>query len=389
MSMAEYILALDQGTTNSRAILFDRGGDILAAASQEFKQYFPQPGWVEHDAEEIWRSQLAVAERALAEGKVQGRELAAVAITNQRETVVAWERKTGLPIHRAIVWQCRRTAPLCDRIRQDGFEQMLHQKTGLVVDAYFSATKIAWLLENVAHARQSAERGQLCCGTIDSWLIWRLTQGCVHATDVSNASRTMLFNLGSLSWDEEILRYFRIPASLLPEVKPSSGFFGETKLFGSTVPITGVAGDQQASLFGHQCFQPGSAKNTYGTGCFLLMNTGSEIVRSQSGLVTTVGWSRAGQTTYALEGSVFVAGAALQWLRDEVGLLRDAAESELMALAVDNNHGVYFVPAFVVLGAPLGPLRSRDDRWAHARSQPQPYCQSSAGIHGLSDPRGG
>jgi len=350
--MPKYMLALDQGTTSSRAILFDREGNARASASQEFKQHYPQPGWVEHDAEEIWESQRAVAERVLAEAKAGPGDLAAIGITNQRETVVLWERATGKPLHRAIVWQCRRTAPMCDRIKQEGFDRTIREKTGLVTDAYFSGTKIAWLLENVPGARERAARGELACGTIDAWLIWNLTRGRTHATDVSNASRTLLFNLRSLAWDEEILRYFRIPASLLPTVHSSSEVLGQTDLFGGMIPIAGVAGDQQASLFGHQCFKRGTVKNTYGTGCFLLMNTGSEIPHSDSGLLATVAWARNGQTVYALEGSVFIAGAAIQWLRDEMKLIRDTAESESLARAVEDTGGVYFVPAFVGLGAP-------------------------------------
>ena len=350
--MPRYILALDQGTTSSRAILFDREGSARVLASQEFKQHYPQPGWVEHDAKEIWESQRTVAERALAEANAGPGDLAAIGITNQRETVVLWDRATGRPLHRAIVWQCRRTAAMCDRIKQEGFDRTIRQKTGLVTDAYFSGTKIAWLLENVPGARERAARGELACGTVDAWLIWNLTGGRIHATDVSNASRTLLFNLRSLTWDEEILDYFHIPAALLPEVKSSSGVLGETDLFGGSVPIAGVAGDQQAALFGQQCFQRGMVKNTYGTGCFLLMNTGSEIPRSDSGLLATIAWARGSQTAYALEGSVFIAGAAIQWLRDEMKLIQDAAESEHMAGAVEGTGGVYFVPAFVGLGAP-------------------------------------
>jgi len=350
--MPRYILALDQGTTSSRAILFDREGSARVLASQEFKQHYPQPGWVEHDAKEIWESQRTVAERALAEANAGPGDLAAIGITNQRETVVLWDRATGRPLHRAIVWQCRRTAAMCDRIKQEGFDRTIRQKTGLVTDAYFSGTKIAWLLENVPGARERAARGELACGTVDAWLIWNLTGGRIHATDVSNASRTLLFNLRSLTWDEEILDYFHIPAALLPEVKSSSGVLGETDLFGGSVPIAGVAGDQQAALFGQQCFQRGMVKNTYGTGCFLLMNTGSEIPRSDSGLLATIAWGRGSQTAYALEGSVFIAGAAIQWLRDEMKLIQDAAESEHMAGAVEGTGGVYFVPAFVGLGAP-------------------------------------
>ena len=350
--MSKYILALDQGTTSSRAILFDHQGNVSANASQEFKQYYPQPGWVEHDAEEIWRSQLNVAHKVLAASGASPEDIAAIGITNQRETVVLWDRETGYPLHHAIVWQCRRTATRCDEIRRQGFDTTLREKTGLVTDAYFSGTKIAWLLDHVPAARERAERGELACGTIDTWLIWKLTRGRIHATDVSNASRTLLFNLYTLAWDEDILRYFGIPASLLPEVKSSSAVFGETVLFGGKIPLTGVAGDQQASLFGHQCFRRGNVKNTYGTGCFLLMNTGSAAPNSQSGLLSTVAWRRDGATTYALEGSVFIAGAALQWLRDELRVIQDAAESEAMALATPDTGGVYFVPAFVGLGAP-------------------------------------
>src|SRR6266567_2006379 len=307
MTTPKYILALDQGTTSSRAMLFDDGGSICASANREFKQYYPQPGWVEHDAEEIWDSQLAVAEQVLAkgpDGKVSVKEIAAIGITNQRETVLLWDRATGKPLHHAIVWQCRRTAAMCDRIRREGFDRTLREKTGLVTDAYFSGTKIAWLLENVPGAREQGERGKLACGNIDAWLIWKLTGGRTHATDVSNASRTLLFNINSLDWDDEILSYFGVPRKLLPEVKSSSEVLGEAALFGGQAPIAGVAGDQQASLFGHQCFRRGNVKNTYGTGCFLLMNTGRDVPRSESGLVSTVAWRRAGATTYALEGSV-------------------------------------------------------------------------------------
>ncbi|MGH9432843.1 MAG: glycerol kinase GlpK [Terriglobia bacterium] len=350
--MARYVLALDQGTTSSRAILFDRSGNAAASAAQEFKQHYPQAGWVEHDAEEIWASQRAVALRALAQAKARAADVHAIGITNQRETVVLWERRTSRPVYPAIVWQCRRTAAACDQIRRQGFDRILREKTGLVADAYFSATKIAWLLENVPGARERAERGDLACGTIDTWLLWKLTTGRVHATDVSNASRTMLFNLRTLAWDDEILRYFRIPRSILPEVKSSSEVFGETDLLGGSTPVAGVAGDQQASLFGHRCFGRGDTKNTYGTGCFLLMNTGAEVCQSNSGLISTVAWQRNGETRFALEGSIFIAGAAIQWLRDEMAILPDAEASEAMAQAVSDNGGVYFVPAFVGLGAP-------------------------------------
>ncbi len=349
-----YILALDQGTTSSRALLVDQAGKVVASANREFRQYYPQPAWVEHDAEEIWQSQWGVAEEVLRKAHVEPQQVAAIGITNQRETVVLWDRETSKPLYHAIVWQCRRTAPDCDRIRREGYDRLLREKTGLVVDAYFSATKIAWLLETVPNARSLAERGKLACGTVDSWLIWKLTQGRVHATDVSNASRTLLFNIHSLAWDDEILRYFRIPASLLPEVRPSSSVLGETALFGGPhrIPIAGVAGDQQASLFGHRCFKPGDVKNTYGTGCFLLMNTGSQIPVSQTGLVSTVAWQRDGAVSYALEGSIFIAGAAIQWLRDELQIIRTAADTEAMALETPDAGGVYFVTAFVGLGAP-------------------------------------
>ncbi len=350
--MPKYILALDQGTTSSRAMLFDHAGNVCAASQQEFKQHYPQPGWVEHDAQEIWQSQRAVSEKVLESAKACAEDVFAIGITNQRETVVIWDRATGKPIHHAIVWQCRRTAAMCDRIRAEGFDKTLREKTGLVTDAYFSGTKIAWLLENVPGARERAERGELACGTIDAWLIWNLTRGRSHVTDVSNASRTLLFNLQSLGWDDEILRYFRIPRSLLPEVKSSSEVMGETELFGGCIPIASSIGDQQASLFGHQCFERGTVKNTYGTGCFLLMNTGADIPHSDAGLLATVGWRRNDQTTYALEGSVFIAGAAIQWLRDELQIIRDAAETEALARAVKDAGGVYFVPAFVGLGAP-------------------------------------
>jgi glycerol kinase len=350
--MPKYVLALDQGTTNSRAILFDHDGAVCACSSREFKQYYPRAGWVEHDAEEIWQSQLEVAREALASAQATARDIAAIGITNQRETVVLWERATGKPLYPAIVWQCRRTAALCDRIRQKGFDKVIRERTGLVTDAYFSGTKIAWLLENVPAARVRAERGELACGTIDSWLIWRLTDGKIHATDFSNASRTLLFNIATLTWDNEILSYFDIPPLLLPAPKSSCEIVGETDLLGASIPIAGVVGDQQASLFGHQCFRPGAVKNTYGTGCFLLMNTGPAIPRSPEGLLATIGWGRRGQIAYALEGSVFIAGAAVQWLRDEMGLIRDAAETAEIARSVPDTHGVYFVPAFVGLGAP-------------------------------------
>lgn len=349
-----YVLALDQGTTSSRALLFDHSGNVISTASREFKQYYPKPAWVEHDATEIWESQRAVADEAIRSAGARPENVSAIGITNQRETVVLWDRRTSKPLYHAIVWQCRRTAGECERIRREPFVDVIREKTGLVVDAYFSATKIAWLLDNVPDARRLAEEGALCCGTIDSWLVWNLTGGRHYVTDVSNASRTMLFNIHTLKWDEEILGYFNIPRSLLAKVEPSSSVLGETITLGGNkpVPIAGVAGDQQASLFGHGCLAPGNVKNTYGTGCFLLMNTGPEIVRSKSGLVSTVAWQRNGVTHYALEGSVFIAGAAVQWLRDELKIIERAEDTERMAAAAGTTEGVYFVPAFVGLGAP-------------------------------------
>jgi glycerol kinase len=354
MPQPSYIVALDQGTTSSRAILVDHGGNICASASQEFRQYYPQPGWVEHDAQELWESQLAAARDVLTGslGTIASDQIAAIGIANQRETVVLWDRATGEPLHRAIVWQCRRTAALCDLIRKEGFANVIQEKTGLITDAYFSGTKIVWFLENIPGARERAQRGELACGTVDSWLMWNLTRGATHETDVSNASRTMLFNIRTLDWDAEILRHFSIDRSLLPAVTSSSGHLGDTDVFGGRIPVAGVAGDQQAALFGHQCFAPGSAKNTYGTGCFLLMNAGTAVPQSDCGLLATVAWKRNSCTTYALEGSIFIAGAAVQWLRDELGIINAAADTERMVAAVPDNGGVYFVPAFVGLGAP-------------------------------------
>ena len=348
-----YILSLDQGTTSSRAIVFDEQGQPKGSAQREFRQIYPQPGWVEHDANEIWATQLAVAQEALERTALTADRIAAIGITNQRETTVIWDRATGEPIANAIVWQCRRTAPFCEVLKAEGFDQVILAKTGLITDAYFSGTKVAWLLNNVPGARQRAERGELAFGTIDSFLIWRLTGGRVHATDVSNASRTMLFNIHTLEWDDEILARLDIPRSLLPEVRSSSGSYGETALFGAPVPITGVAGDQQAATFGQACHQPGMAKNTYGTGCFMLLNTGEEAVASHNRLLTTIGWKLGGaKPVYMLEGSVFIAGAAVQWLRDELRIVQNASETEELASSLHDNGGVYFVPAFVGLGAP-------------------------------------
>jgi glycerol kinase len=353
--MHQYVLALDQGTTSSRAIVFDRAGRVVSVAQQEFPQIYPQPGWVEHDPEAIWRTQLDSARHALERAGIEAGQLAAVGITNQRETTVVWDSESGEPVHNAIVWQCRRTAAECDALRAAGWSEPVRVKTGLVIDAYFSGTKVAWLLEHVPGLRARAERGQVLFGTIDSFLIWRLSGGRLHVTDVSNASRTMLFNIHRLDWDEELLAELRIPRAMLPEVRPSSQVYGhvDTSLLGAAVPIGGAAGDQQAALFGQTCFSPGQAKNTYGTGCFLLLNTGPRAISSQSGLLTTIGWQLGGgNVSYALEGSVFVAGAAIQWLRDGLGIIDTAAESERLAGQVPDTGGVYFVPAFVGLGAP-------------------------------------
>lgn len=350
----KYILSLDQGTTSSRAILFDQNGQMHSVAQKEFKQYYPQPGWVEHDAMEIWETQLEVARQAIAKQDISPEDIAAIGITNQRETSILWDKRNGRPVYHAIVWQCRRTAPYCDSLQEAGWTERIREKTGLLIDAYFSATKIRWILQNVPEARELADSGNLLFGTIDTWLIWNLTGGQVHATDYSNASRTMLFNIHTLEWDKELLELFKIPAGILPEVRPSSGVFGNTLPlhFGAAIPIAGAAGDQQSALFGQACFSPGTAKNTYGTGGFLLMNTGDKPVSSKNGLVTTIAWGLDGKITYALEGSIFVAGAAIQWLRDELQLISSAGETEALCREVEDTCGVYFVPAFVGLGAP-------------------------------------
>jgi len=349
-----FILALDQGTTSSRAIVFDHDGAIRAVAQKEFEQIFPQPGWVEHNPQEIWTSQITVAIEALSRAGVRPADIAAVGITNQRETVVMWDRATGEPVSNAIVWQDRRTAGFCDALRCDGHESTIRERTGLVIDAYFSASKIAWLLDNVPGARERAEKGELAAGTIDTWLIWKLTQGALHITDPSNASRTMLYNIHAGAWDEELLRLFRIPRGLLPEVRSSSEPYGDvtTSLGLAGVPIAGIAGDQQAALFGQLCTSPGMTKNTYGTGCFMLQNTGEQPAESRHRLLTTVAWNRAGRTEYALEGSVFIGGAVVQWLRDGLGLIRTSAEVEALAASVADNGGAFLVPAFAGLGAP-------------------------------------
>jgi glycerol kinase len=352
--MDKYIMALDLGTTSCRCIIFDKNGRICSAAQKEFTQYFPQPGWVEHDAEEIWATQTGLMYEAMSKIDITINEIAGIGITNQRETTVLWDKETGRPVHKAIVWQCRRTAGYCDELKKLGMAEFFRSKTGLVLDAYFSATKLRWLLDNAAGARERAEKGELLFGTVDSWIIWKLTGGKVHVTDYSNASRTMLFNIHTLKWDEEILRVLKIPQQILPEVKPSSHVYGYTdsKLFGREVPIAGAGGDQQCALFGQTCFERGEVKNTYGTGGFMLMNTGTSPVNSHNGLVTTIAWGVDDKVEYALEGSIFVAGAAVQWLRDELGLIRDAAESEVLAKSVPDANGCYVVPAFVGLGAP-------------------------------------
>jgi glycerol kinase len=352
--MPNYVLALDQGTTSSRAILFDREGRIASVAQQEFPQIFPHAGWVEHNPEDIWNSQLYCAREALSTANVRAEDVAAIGITNQRETTVIWDRASGRPVHNAIVWQCRRTAHMCDKLKQEKFDRVIRKKTGLVTDAYFSGTKVAWLLENVKDARKRANAGELAFGNVDTWLINRLSGGKAHVTDVSNASRTLMFDIRKQKWDDEILKKLRVPLSLLPEVKSSSEVYAESDpdLFGAPIPIAGDAGDQQAALFGQACFKPGMMKNTYGTGCFLLMNTGEKANASKNGLLTTIAWRSGGATEYALEGSVFIAGAAVQWLRDGLNIIGYAAETEALATSVNDNHGVYFVPAFVGLGAP-------------------------------------
>jgi len=359
--MAKYIMSLDQGTTSCRCILFDRAGRIRSMAQKEFSQIYPQPGWVEHDPREIWASQMAVAAEAMAKVGASAADIATIGITNQRETTVVWDRRTGEPVYNAIVWQCRRTADMIGKLIEDGMGDYVRETTGLVPDPYFSATKITWILENVPGARERAEAGQLAFGTIDSWLIWHLTGGVSHITDVTNASRTMLFNINEFKWDRKILDYFHIPAGMLPEVRPSSCMYGFTKgvPIGNGIAVSGAAGDQQAALFGQCCFEPGEVKNTYGTGCFLLMNTGSKAVRSENGLLTTIAASAGAERTYALEGSIFIAGAGVQWLRDELNVIKSASESEVLAASVPDTAGVYIVPAFTGLGAPYWNANAR------------------------------
>ncbi|MCX6327787.1 MAG: glycerol kinase GlpK [Bacteroidia bacterium] len=351
--MKEFILALDQGTTSSRAIVFEHNGLPKAVAQKEFTQYYPKPGWVEHDPEEIWSTQAGVALEAITKAGLESVNIAAIGITNQRETTVVWNRKTGKPVYNAIVWQDRRTTDLCDQLKNEGLSRKILEKTGLIIDAYFSATKVRWILDNVNGARKLAEEGQLAFGTVDSWLIWNLTRGELHITDVSNASRTMLFNIHSLKWDEELLKIFNIPSSMLPEVRSSSEIYGKTEgQFASSIPVAGIAGDQQAALFGQMCIEPGMVKNTYGTGCFMMMNIGTKPIESKSKLLTTVAWKIGKETQYAFEGSIFIAGAVVQWLRDGLGIIKKSGDIEKLAAKVKDSEGVYFVPAFAGLGAP-------------------------------------
>ncbi|MCK4922365.1 MAG: glycerol kinase GlpK [Bacteroidales bacterium] len=352
--MEKYILALDQGTTSCRAVIFDKKGSIISVAQKEFTQYFPQPGWVEHDPVEIWSKQIDIAAESLTNKTLNGNDIAAIGITNQRETVVVWDRKTGKPVYNAIVWQDRRTAEYCDELKEKGKEDLIREKTGLVIDAYFSGTKIKWILDNVEGVRERAENGELMFGTIDSWLIWNLTKGELHVTDVTNACRTLIFNIQTMEWDDELLELFTIPKSMLPEVKQSSEVYGHTtkSLFANEIPIAGIAGDQQAALFGQMCTKSGMVKNTYGTGCFMLMNIGEKPIASKNNLLTTVAWKINGKTNYAFEGSVFIAGAVVQWLRDSLKVIKTSGDVEKLAASVESSEGVYFVPAFTGLGAP-------------------------------------
>jgi glycerol kinase len=351
--MKKFILALDQGTTSSRAIIFDHNGLPVAVAQKEFTQHYPKPGWVEHDPDEIWSTQAGVAMEAITKAGIESVNIASIGITNQRETTIVWNRKTGKPVYNAIVWQDRRTADFCDKLKNEGQSRNILEKTGLIIDAYFSATKVKWILDNVKGARNLADQGQLAFGTVDSWLVWNLTRGGLHITDVSNASRTMLFNIHSLKWDEELLRIFDIPASMLPEVRSSSEVYGKTVgQFASSIPVAGIAGDQQAALFGQMCIEPGMVKNTYGTGCFMMMNIGSKPIESKSRLLTTVAWRIGKETSYALEGSIFIGGAVVQWLRDGLGIIKKSGDIEKLAAKVKDSEGVYFVPAFAGLGAP-------------------------------------
>ncbi|MFN6382259.1 MAG: glycerol kinase GlpK [Bacteroidota bacterium] len=376
---ASYILALDQGTTSSRSILFDKQGAIVGIAQKEFKQHYPQPGWVEHDAHEIWETQLGTMGEVIAKGRIQPHQIAAIGITNQRETTVLWDRETGEPIAPAIVWQDRRTAPTCDTLRSAGHAPLLQEKTGLILDAYFSATKIKWLLDHTPGAREKAAKGQLAFGTMDCWLIWKLSKGKVHATDVTNASRTMLYNIHTLQWDQELLKLFDIPQSVLPTVVSSSGVIGNCEVIpGHNIPIGGIAGDQQAALFGQLCIDQGMVKNTYGTGCFMLMNTGEQAIRSTNNLLTTIAWQLDGKTEYALEGSVFIGGAVVQWLRDQLKVIHSAPDIEKLASSVPDSQGVYVVPAFAGLGAPYWNAYARGSIFGLTRGSNQAHIARAA-----------
>jgi len=382
-------MALDQGTTSSRAIIFNHNGTIVSTVSKEFRQIYPKPGWVEHDPTEIWSSQIEVAKDALNKARLEAVNIAAIGITNQRETTIIWDKNSGKPMYNAIVWQCRRTAPICDRLKEKGLAESIRKKTGLVIDAYFSGPKIKWILDNVEGVREKAEKGEVLFGTVDSWLIWNLTKGKAHVIDYSNASRTMIFNIHNLDWDEEILAELDIPREMLPKVLPSSYIYGSTdkEIFGMEIPISGDAGDQQAALFGQACYEPGMAKNTYGTGCFILMNTGEKVVSSKNGLLTTIAWGVNGKVEYALEGSIFIAGAVVQWLRDELGMINSSSEIEKYALKVKDTHGVYLVPAFVGLGAPyLGYVCSGYHCRINLGGKKRTYNESSTGIDCLSEP---
>ena len=377
--MKEYILALDQGTTSSRAIIFDNNGKPVATAQKEFRQYFPKPGWVEHDPGEIWSTQSDVALEVLKKAKLRSVNIKAIGITNQRETTVVWNRKTGKPVHKAIVWQDRRTAGFCDELTKQGTDKKILKKTGLIVDAYFSASKLKWILDNVKGARKLAEEGQLAFGTIDSWLVWNLTGGRLHITDVSNASRTMLFNIHTLKWDNELLKLFNIPAAILPVVRSSSEVYGSTSgLFETEIPVAGIAGDQQAALFGQMCIEPGMVKNTYGTGCFMVMNTGTKPVDSKNRLLTTIAWKIGNETHYALEGSIFIGGAVVQWLRDGLGIIKKSADIEKLASEAADSGGVYFVPAFAGLGAPYWNQHARGTMVGLTRGTASPHIARAA-----------
>lgn len=376
----KYVLSLDQGTTSSRAVLFDRSGAIIGISQKEFTQIYPKPGWVEHNAEEIWESQLEVLKAVLYENQVNPEEVAAVGITNQRETAVVWDRHTGKPVYNAIVWQSRQSMDICHRLTDQGYDSVIHEKTGLLIDPYFSGTKVKWILDHVEGIRDKAEKGELLFGTIDTWLIWKLTDSEVHVTDYSNASRTLIFNIHTLEWDEQLLNMFTVPASMLPQVRSSSEVYGYTskEIFDVQIPISGIVGDQQAALFGQACFVEGMAKNTYGTGCFMLMNTGEKAIASQNGLLTTIAWGIEGKVEYALEGSIFVAGAAIQWLRDGLKLIEKAADSERHAQAVESTGGVYLVPAFVGLGAPYWDMGARGAIFGLTRGTTQDHLIRAA-----------